>query len=184
MSFGCPNGALQQCCAPDSQATILHTVSPAQRWQQRQRWPPEQQQEPQWQSWRWQTAGTTTVVAAGIALRARPSPPLPLTAERHAMVDLRPPVAGAHDRLPRPGAHRTAASACLHGHVGPLSVCRVATRLTTSAAALPAGHSLTRLEPLGWRGPGPAIAGPLLQHHGAPPTSDFGPGLGGRLRRN
>jgi hypothetical protein len=31
-------------------------------------------------------------------------------------------------------------------------------------------------------GLGPAIAGPLLQHHGAPPTSDFSTGLGGRLR--
>jgi hypothetical protein len=52
------------------------------------------------------------------------------------------------------------------------------------AAALPAGRSLTRLEPLGRRGLGPAIAGPLLQHRGAPPTSDFDLGLGGRLRRD
>jgi hypothetical protein len=29
-----PNGALHQRCAPGSQATILHTVSPTQRWQQ------------------------------------------------------------------------------------------------------------------------------------------------------
>jgi hypothetical protein len=100
------------------------------------------------------------------------------------MADLRPPVAGAHDRLPWPGAHRTVASACLHGHAGPLSVTRVPTRPAAAAAALPAGRSrsLTRLEPLGRRGLGPAIAGPLLQHHGAPPISDFGPGLGGRLR--
>jgi hypothetical protein len=37
---------------------------------------------------------------------------------------------------------------------------------------------------LGQRGLGPAIASPLLQHHGTPPTSDFSPGLGGRLRRD
>jgi hypothetical protein len=97
------------------------------------------------------------------------------------MADLRSPVTGAHDRLPRPGSHRTATSAGLHGHIGPLSVTRVPTWLAAAVAALPAGRSrsLTRLEPLGWRGLGPAIAGPLLQHHDAPPTSDFGPGLGG-----
>jgi hypothetical protein len=101
------------------------------------------------------------------------------------MTDLWPPVAGAHDRLPWPGAHRTATSVGLHGHAGPLSVTRVPTR-PAAASALPAGRSrsLTRLEPLGRRGLGPAIAGPLLQHHGVPPTSDFGLGLGGRLRRD
>jgi hypothetical protein len=99
------------------------------------------------------------------------------------MADLRPPVTGAHDRLLQPGAHRTAASTGLHGHIGPLSVTRVPTWLAAAAAALPTGHScsLTKLEPLGQCGLRPAIAGPLLQHHGAPPTSNFGPGLGGRL---
>jgi hypothetical protein len=99
------------------------------------------------------------------------------------MADLRPPVAEAHDRLPRPDAHRTAASTGLHGHTGPLFVTRVPTRPAVAAAALLAGHSrsLTRLEPLGRRGLGPTIAGPLLQHHGTPPTSDFGPGLDSRL---
>jgi hypothetical protein len=54
------------------------------------------------------------------------------------MTDLRPPVTGAHDRLPRPRAHRTAASAGLHGHAGPLSVTRVPTRPAAAAApALP-----------------------------------------------
>jgi hypothetical protein len=98
------------------------------------------------------------------------------------MADLQPPMAGAHDHLPRPGAHRIAASAGLHGHAGPLSVTRIPTR--PAAAALPAARSrsLTRLEPLGWRGLGPAIAAALLQHHGTPPTSDFGLGLGGQLR--
>jgi hypothetical protein len=100
---------------------------------------------------------------------------------RHAMADLWPPVAGAHHCLPRPGVHMTAASACLHGHTRLLSVTRVPTR--PSAAPAGRSRSLTRLEPLGQRGLGPTIAGPLLQHHGAPPTSDFGPGLGGRLRR-
>jgi hypothetical protein len=81
---------------------------------------------------------------------------------------------------------RTAASTGLHGHVGPLSVTRVPTQPAAVAAALPAGRSrsLTRLEPLGRRGLGPVIVGPLLQHHGAPPTSNFGPGLAGRLRRD
>jgi hypothetical protein len=37
-----PTGALHQRCAPGSQATILHAVSPTQRWQQ---WPPEQEQQ-------------------------------------------------------------------------------------------------------------------------------------------
>jgi hypothetical protein len=97
-------------------------------------------------------------------------------------------MAGAHDRLPRTGAHRTAAPACLHGHAGPLPVTRVPARpaAATATAALPAGRprSPTRLKPIGRRGLGPAIAGPLLQHHGAPPTSDFGLGLGGRLWRD
>jgi hypothetical protein len=97
------------------------------------------------------------------------------------MADLRPPVEGAHDRLPRPDAHKITASAGLHGHAGPLSVTQVPTRPAAAAAALPLGHSrsLTRLEPLGRRGLGLAIASPLIQHHGTPPTSDFGPGLGG-----
>jgi hypothetical protein len=68
----------------------------------------------------------------------------------------------------------------LYGHVGPLSVTQVPTRPAVAAAvALPAGRSLTRLEPLGRCGLGPAIADPLLQHHGAPPTFDIGSGLGG-----
>jgi hypothetical protein len=102
------------------------------------------------------------------------------------MADLQPPVTMANDRLPRPGAHKTVAFAGLHGHAGPLSVTRVPTQPVAAAAALPAGRSrsLTRLEPLGQRGLGPAIAGPHLQHHGAPPTSDFSPGLGGRLQRD
>jgi hypothetical protein len=109
------------------------------------------------------TAGTATAVAAVIALLARPSSPLPLTAE-----------SACHGRL-------TAT------HARPLSVTQVPTRPASAAVvALLAGHSLslTRLEPLGRRGLGAAITGPLLQHHGAPPTSDFGPGLGGQLRRD
>jgi hypothetical protein len=96
------------------------------------------------------------------------------------MADLWPLVAGAHDRLYWSGAHRTAASIGLHGHVGPLSVTRVPTRPGAAIATLPAGRSrsLTRLEPLGWCGLGPAIADPFIQHHDAPPTSDFGLGLG------
>jgi hypothetical protein len=96
-------------------------------------------------------------------------------------------MAGAHYRLPRPSAHRTATSVGLHGHAGPLSVTRVPTQPAAgTAVVLPVGRSyfLTRLEPLGWHELGPAIAGPLLQHHGAPPTTDFGPGLGGRLRHD
>jgi hypothetical protein len=52
------------------------------------------------------------------------------------------------------------------------------------ASSSSSSRSLTRLELLGRRGLGPTIAGPLLQHHGTPPTSDFGPGLGGRPRRD
>jgi hypothetical protein len=103
------------------------------------------------------------------------------------MADLRPPVVGAHDRLPRLGAHKTAPSTGFHGHSGPLSITRVPTRpAAAAAAALLAGRSrsLTKLEPLGQRGLGPAITNQLLQHHGAPPTSDFGLGLGGRLRHD
>jgi hypothetical protein len=55
------------------------------------------------------------------------------------MADLQPPVAGAHDRLPRPGAHRTAASTGLHGHAGPLFVTRVPTRPAAAATAQPPG---------------------------------------------
>jgi hypothetical protein len=126
-------------------------------------------------------AGTTMAVAAVIALLARPPPPLPLTVEPTRHDRLTTIRARAHDRLPRSGAHRTAASAGLHSHAGPLPVTWVPARLVAAAAALLAcrPRSLTRLEPLGQHGLGPAIAGPLLQHHGAPPTSDFGLGLGG-----
>jgi hypothetical protein len=102
------------------------------------------------------------------------------------MADLRPPVVGAHDRLPRLGAHKTAPSTSFHGHARPLSITRVPTRPAAAAAALLAGRSrsLTKLEPLGQRELGPAITNQLLQHHGAPPTFDFGLGLGGRLRHD
>jgi hypothetical protein len=111
-------------------------------------------------------AGTATAVATVMALLATPPSSLPLMAESTC--------------------HGIAASVGLHGHVGPLLVTRVPTRPAVAAAALLAGRSrsITRLEPLGQHGLGPAIASPVLQHHDAPPTSDFGPRLGGRLRRN
>jgi hypothetical protein len=99
------------------------------------------------------------------------------------VVDLRPLVAGAHDYVPRPRARWTAASAGLHGHIEPLRVSRslVRTTATAAAAVVPASHPGPRMEPLARRKLGPAIAGQLLQHHGAPLTSYLGPVLGGGL---
>jgi hypothetical protein len=128
-------------------------------------------------------ARTTTVVAAVVALLARPPPPLPLMAEPAHRG--RRPVTETHDRLLRSCARWTASSVGLHGHIRPLPVTWIPTRPPAAvAAAVPVGRarSLTRLEPLGRCELGLAVAGPLLQHQGAPPTSDIGPGLGGRFR--
>jgi hypothetical protein len=93
-------------------------------------------------------------------------------------------MAGAHDHLPRFYTRWTAASTGLHGHAGSLYDTWIPAQAVAVAVTADRPRSLTRLEPLGWRRLGLAVAGQLLQHHGAPPTSYFGPGLGGRLRRD
>jgi hypothetical protein len=71
------------------------------------------------------------------------------------LTDLWSSVAGAHDYVPQPRARRTAASAGLHGHTGPLRVSRPPVRATAAATAaiVPAGHPDPRMEPwlsAGW----------------------------------
>jgi hypothetical protein len=101
------------------------------------------------------------------------------------VTDLRPPVAGAHDYVPRPRARWTAASAGLRGHTGPLRVSRPLVQVTAAAAAVvPASLPGPRMEPLTWRQLGPAVAGQLLQLHDAPPASYLGTGLGSGLQRD
>jgi hypothetical protein len=70
------------------------------------------------------------------------------------VADLWPPVAGAHDYVPRPRARWTAASAGLRGHTGPLRVSRPPVQATTAiaAAAVPAGHPAPGWNP--WLGAG------------------------------
>jgi hypothetical protein len=98
------------------------------------------------------------------------------------MVDLRPPVEGAHDYVLRPHARWIAAFVGFRGHTGPLRVSRPPVQATTAAvAAVPASSHEPRMEPLAQHQLGPAIAGQLLQLYGAPPASDLGPGLGGKL---
>jgi hypothetical protein len=99
------------------------------------------------------------------------------------MADLRPPVAGAHDYVPRPHARWTAASTGLRGHTGLLRVSRPPVR-AIAVAVVPAGRPGPRMEPLSRRRLGLAVVGQLLQHNGAPPAPYLGPGLGGGLRRD
>jgi hypothetical protein len=93
-------------------------------------------------------------------------------------------VTGAHDYVPRPRVHWTAASAGLRGHTEPLRVSEPLVWATAVAAAaiVPVGCLGPRMEPLARSKLGPAVAGQLLQHHGAPPAPYLGPGLGGGLR--
>jgi hypothetical protein len=93
------------------------------------------------------------------------------------VADLRPPVTGAHDYVPRPRAHWTAASACFCGHTGPLRIPQPPVWATPAAAAtvVPAGRPGPRMEPLTRRRLRPAIAGQILQHHDAPPAPYLSP---------
>jgi hypothetical protein len=105
-------------------------------------------------------------------------PLVPTTGPTH----LRPPVARAHEYVPRPRACWTAASAGLRSHTRPLRVSRPPVRATAAATTtvVPAGRPDPRMEPLARRRLGPAVAGQLLQHHDAllAPTSVHGSGLG------
>jgi hypothetical protein len=88
------------------------------------------------------------------------------------VADLRPPVAGAHDYVPWPRAHWTAASAGLRGHTGPLRVSRPPVR-AIAATAVPAGRPGPRLEPLvgtGWDQQSLANSFSTMALH-PPPTS-------------
>jgi hypothetical protein len=87
------------------------------------------------------------------------------------MADLWPPVAGAHDYVPRPHAHWTTTFIGLHGHIESLRVSRPPVWATAAAAGVvPAGRPSVRMEPLARCMLGPVVAGQLLQHHGAPPA--------------
>jgi hypothetical protein len=99
------------------------------------------------------------------------------------VADLRPPVAGAPDYVPRPRARWTAASAGLRGHTEPLCFSRPPVWVTAAAAAVPVGRPGPRMEPLARRRLGLAVTDQLLHHHDAPPAPYLSPGLGGRLRR-
>jgi hypothetical protein len=115
---------------------------------------------------------TTTMVEAVVALLARPPPHWFRWQDQRIVADLWPLVAGAHDYVPRPCARWIAMSTGLCGHTGPLRISRppVGATVAAAAAAVPAGHPGPRMEPVARRRLGPAIAGQLLQHHGAPPT--------------
>jgi hypothetical protein len=98
------------------------------------------------------------------------------------VADLRPPVVGAHDYIPRPRAAWTAASAGLCGHTEPLRISRPPVWATVAVVVVPTFCLGPRMAPLARRQLGPAVAGQLFQLHGAPPTSYLSPGLGGGLR--
>jgi hypothetical protein len=127
------------------------------------------------------TTRTTTAVEAVVALLATPLPPLVPTEDQRTVADLRPHVAGAHDYVPRPRARWTVASVGLCGHTRPLRISQSPVRATAAAAAIPTGRPGPRMEPLARRKLGPAVAGQLRQHHGAPPAPYLGLGLGGGL---
>jgi hypothetical protein len=93
------------------------------------------------------------------------------------VTDLRPPVAVAHDYIPRPRAHWTTASVDLRGHTGPLHISQPPIWATVAAAVL-AGRHDPRMEPLARRRLRPVVVGQLLQHHDAPPAPYLDPGGG------
>jgi hypothetical protein len=117
-------------------------------------------------------ARTTTTVEAVVALLVRPPPHWFQRQDQRIVADLWPLVAGAHDYVPRPCARWIATSTGLRGHTRPLRISRppVGATVAAAAATVPAGHPGPRMEPVAWRRLGPAIAGQLLQHHGAPPA--------------
>jgi hypothetical protein len=108
------------------------------------------------------TVRTTPVAEAVVALLARPPLHWFRRPDQLTVADLRPPVVGAYDYVPRPRARWTVASAGLHGHTGPLRVSRQPVRATTAAAIVPASRPGTRMEPLARRQLGPAVADQLL----------------------
>jgi hypothetical protein len=100
------------------------------------------------------------------------------------MADLLPPVAEAHDYVPRPRARWTVASTGLRGHTGTLRVSHPPVWAVAAAAAVPASRLEPRMEPLAQRRLRPAVAGQLFQLHDSPPASYLGSGLGGGLQRD
>jgi hypothetical protein len=102
------------------------------------------------------------------------------------VTDLRPPVAGAHDYVPRLRARWTAASIGLRGHTRSLRVSQppIWATATATATVVPASRPGPRMEPLAQHELGPAVANQLFQHHGAPLAPFLDPGLGGELRRD
>jgi hypothetical protein len=94
-------------------------------------------------------------------------------------------VSGEHDYVPQPRECWTTASVGLCGHTGPLRISRPPVRATAAAAtAVPADCPGPRMEPLSQRRLGPAVAGELLQYHGAPPAPYLSPELSGGLQRD
>jgi hypothetical protein len=107
------------------------------------------------------TTRTATTAEVVVTLLARPPPHWFRRQDQRTVADLRPPVAGAHDYVPRPRARWTAAFAGLRGHTGPLRVSRPPVRATTTVV-VPAGRPGPRMEPLARRKLGLAVAGQLL----------------------
>jgi hypothetical protein len=101
------------------------------------------------------------------------------------MADLRSPVVGAHDYVPRPRARWIASSTGFRGYTRPLCVSHPLVRAAEAAAStIPASCPEPWMEPLARRQLGPAVAGQLFQLHGAPPASYLSLGLGGGLQHD
>jgi hypothetical protein len=115
-----------------------------------------------------------------VAVRVVVVPPAtPLRHRRQGfrlLADLRQPVAGVHRHVPRSTSGRLPAPAGPDGHTWLLSSSGIHTR--TAAAGFVSAPSTSQLVTLNWFGLGPAVAGELLQHHGAYSTTHY-PRLGG-----
>jgi hypothetical protein len=92
-------------------------------------------------------ARTALAMEVVVALLARPPPHYFRRQDQRTVADLWPPMAGAHDYVPRHCAHWIAASVGLRGNTGPLRVSQPPIR-AIAVAAVPVGRPDPKMEPL------------------------------------
>jgi hypothetical protein len=120
-----------------------------------------------------------TPVAVGVEVATPTTPLRPLRHRRQGsrlLADLRQPMAGAHRHVPRSASGRFPVPAGPDGRARLLPSSEIHTRAT--AAGLVSAPDTSQLVTLDWFRLGPAVAGKLLQHHGAYSTTRY-PRLGG-----
>jgi hypothetical protein len=121
------------------------------------------------------------LVAVGVVVVTPATPLRPLLPLRYRcqgsrlLADLRQPMAGAHRHVPWSVSGRFLAPAGPDGRARLLPSSGIHTRV--AAAGLVSTPVTSQLVTMDWFGLGPAVAGELLQYHGAYSTTHY-PGLG------